>query len=145
MPLFNNKLINRKNYMKPLNFSIYNENKRNYYQKLFPKIRNEKPGNEFYIWYTVDLFIILIYIVLFYTEMILDRTFNAVSVNSTQFSSEMIIFLIVHIIILIIDRIIFLNQSRNNLNYDYIIYDKHSCEPISEKEFSNLKTQPSKK
>ena len=140
-PLMDNILSKRMNPMKPVNFHYYNENKRNYYQKLFPKIRNEKPGNVFYIWYTLALFLILIFILLYYNDMILDRTYNAISVNTTQFSSEMILFLIAHIIILIIDRIIYINQNRNNLNYDYIIYDKNTCEPISEKEFSNLKNQ----
>ena len=101
-PLMDNILSKRMNPMKPVNFHYYNENKRNYYQKLFPKIRNEKPGNVFYIWYTLALFLILIFILLYYNDMILDRTYNAISVNTTQFSSEMILFLIAPNIMLIL-------------------------------------------
>ena len=126
-------------YMKPFYFDYYKENKRNYYQKLFPRIRNEKPGNDFYVVYTLDMFLIIIFLILYYTDMNMDKTFNAVSINSNQFSEEMIMFLIVHIIFLVYDRIIYLNQNRNDLSYDYIIYNKSNSEPITEKEFNDIK------
>ena len=134
-----NESLKSLHYMKPLFFGYYKENKRNYYEKLFPKIRNEKPGNDFYVYYTLDMFLIIIFLILYYTDMNMDKTFNAVSIDSNQFSEEMIIFLIVHIIFLVFDRIIYLNQNRNDLLYDYIIYNKINSEPITEKELNEIK------
>ena len=129
-------------YMEPNNLEYYKENKRNYFEKLFPKIRNEKPGHDFYIFYNMGMFLIIIFIIVYYTEMNMDRTYNPFSIDSNQFSDEMIIFLIIHISFLIFDRIIYLSQNRNNLKYDYILYNKNNnnnCEPISEQEFKEIK------
>jgi len=51
--------------MKPENLENYNEKDRTYYQRLFPKIRNEKPGNEYYASYTIAMLLIIIYILAF--------------------------------------------------------------------------------
>ena len=127
--------------MKPENLENYNEKDRTYYQRLFPKIRNEKPGNEYYASYTIAMLLIIIYIILFYTNMNQDKTFNSVSVDTNQFSSSMVIFLIIHVIFLVYDRIIYISQNRNNITYDYIIYDKSTCAPISVKQFNHIKSQ----
>ena len=129
------------NAMKPVFLEKYNEKERTYYQRLFPNIRNEKPGNEYYPSYTITMLVIIIYIVLFYTNMNQDKTFGSVSVDTNQFSSSMVIFLIIHVIFLVYDRIIYISQNRNNLTYDYIIYDKKTCAPITVKEFSYIKNQ----
>ena len=129
------------NAMKPVFLEKYNEKDRTYYQRLFPKIRNEKPGNEYYPSYTITMLVIIIYIILFYTNMNQDKTFGSVSVDTNQFSSSMVIFLIIHVIFLVYDRIIYISQNRNNLTYDYIIYDKKTCAPITVKEFSYIKNQ----
>ena len=53
----------------------------------------------------------------------------------------MVIFLIVHVIFLVYDRVIFISQNRNNLIYDYIIYDKSTCAPITETQFNQIKSE----
>ena len=135
----------KKNFMKPIYYDFYNEKQRTYYERLFPKIRNEKPGNEYYASYTLALLVIIIFLLLFYTNMNQDKTFNSVTVETNQFSSSMIIFLVIHVIFLVYDRVIFLSQNRNNLIYDYIIYDKETCTPITESEFNHIKSDISLK
>ena len=133
------------NPMKPVNLEIYNENNRTYFQKLFPKIRNEKPGRDYFVMYIIDMLLIIVYLILFYTNMNQDKTFGSVTVDTNQFSSNMIFFLIIHVIFLFYDRVIYINQNRNNLMYDYIIYDKEVCAPISEVQFNELKNEISLK
>ena len=131
--------------MKPLNLEIYNEINRTYFQRLFPKIRNEKPGNNYYSSYTITMLFIIIFLILFFTNMNQDKTFNSVSVDTNQFSSTMVLFLLVHIFFIFYDRVIYINQNRSNLTYDYIIYDKQTCNPISEVEFNRIKSEISLK
>ena len=134
--------INKKNeeIMKPIYLEKYNEKNKNYYQRLFPTIRNEKPGHEYYFSYTMTMFSIIIFLILFYTNMNQDKTFNSLTVETNQFSSSMVIFLIVHVIFLVYDRVIYISQNRNNLIYDYIIYDKKTCSPITEAQFNQIKS-----
>ena len=119
----------------------FTEKKKSYFERLFPKIRNEKPGGDFYAFYTTSMVFIIIFIILFYTEMIQDITFNAFSKTTNQFSSSMIIFLLIHIFFLFYDRIIYINQNRKNIQHKYIIYDKKENKPISESKFNEIKTK----
>ena len=111
----------------------YDESARKYYERLFPRIRNEKPGNEFYAWYTVSLALIMIYVLIFYTSMVQDKTFGAVELDTKQFSGEMVIVLVIHVAILVYDRVLYINQNRKNLKFKYIFYDRKTGTPIDEK------------
>ena len=105
-------------------YEEYDEAHKNYFDKIFPVIRNEKPGGEFYPLYALLMFLICIYILLFYTQMDQDKIYGAVNLDTTQFSGAMVIFLIAHIIILTYDRVIFVSQNREDINYDYVYYKK---------------------
>ena len=131
--------------MKPINLENYDEGSRTYFQRLFPKIRNEKPGNQYYSSYAIAMLFIIFFLILFYTNMNQDKTFNSVSVDTNQFSSSMVLFLMVHLLFIFYDRVIFISQNRNNIIYDYIIYDKKTCAPISEIEFNQIKNEISLK
>ena len=74
-----------------------------------------------------------------------DKTFNSVNVDTNQFSSAMVLFLLLHIFFIFYDRVIYISQNRSNLTYDYIIYDKKTCSPISEVEFNRIKSEISLK
>ena len=121
----------RMNYI-PNNKFLYN---------LFPIIRNEKPGSDYYVYYTSIYMIILLYLILFYTSMEQDKTFGAVIEQQKQFSGIMVIFLIIHVIFLICDRIIYIRQNRNNLIYKYGIYNKKTNVPISQNEYEKIKKE----
>ena len=82
------------------NISKYNESDNKYFNKLFPKIRNEKPGTDKYPFLALSLAVVIIYILLFFTQMVQDTNYGPVSLNTTQFSGDMVLFLIVHILIL---------------------------------------------
>ncbi len=76
--------------------------------------------------------------------MIQDKTFGAVSVDINQFSGEMVIFLVFHVVFLVYDRIIFVCQNRNNLSYEYFFYFKETCNQIPEEEYSQIKSNITK-
>ena len=103
----------------------YDESSKNYFNKLFPKIRNEKPGSDYYPLLAISLAIIIIYILLFFTQMTQDKTFGPVNLDTTQFSGNMVLFLILHIAVLVYDRILYVSQNKNGLKYKYFIYRKN--------------------
>ena len=100
------------------------EEKKSYFKKLFPRIRNEKPGKDFYYIYSLIMVLLIFYVLFFYTSMVQDKTYGAVNISTNQFSGMSIILVLIHMIILIYDRVIYLRQNRYSLKFDYIFYDK---------------------
>ena len=123
----------------------YNEAKRGYFERIFSKNRNEKPGGDFYVPYTIFMALICIYILFFYTNMDQDKTYGPIDLDMTQFSGSMVLFLILHIIILVYDRVIFVTQNREKISYEYIFYKKNKengqGELLSEVENNQLKSE----
>ena len=128
--------------------SEYNEAKKTYFNKLFTKTRNEKPGSDFYAAYSLVMFLICMYILIFYTRMDQDKTYGSVNLDTTQFSGNMVIILILHIIILAYDRVIFVSQNRENIEYEYYFYKRNENngqgELISDVELNHLKSEITK-
>ena len=126
-----------------ITIDTYDEKNRSYFQRLFPKIRNEKPGSDFYASYTVVMILIIVYIIIFYTSMVKDVRYNAFSLEVNkinQFSGSMIIFLIIHILFLCYDRILYIRQNVHNIKRQYIIYDKsNNMKQVSEKTYQMIK------
>ena len=126
----------------------YDEAKKSYFNKMFTKTRNEKPGNDFYAGYTLVMFLICIYILFFFTKMDQDRTFGTVSLETTQFSGSMVLYLLFHVLVITYDRIIFVMQNRENIKYEYYFYKKNEKngqgELLSENELNLLKSEISK-
>ena len=106
------------------------EIKKNYFERLFPRNRNEKPGGEYYPMYTGAMILILAYLLLFFNNMVKDENYGDLSLDVQQFNGLMVIYFILHVIILIIDRAILLFQNQKNLRYKYYLYNK--------KDFNNL-------
>ena len=76
-----------------------------YYERLFPRLRNEKPGKDFYYLYAMAMILIIFYVLIFYTTMVKDKTYGDVNISTKQFSGMSIILVLIHMIILIIDRV----------------------------------------
>ena len=122
----------------------YNEKNKKYFQRLFPLIRNEKPGNDFYAQYTIGMVLVILFIIVFYTSMVKDVTFDALNQETNQFSDSMILYLILHIFFLCYDRVLYINQNRNSIKYKYIIYKKVNMKQISEIKFNSIKAEIAK-
>ena len=78
-----------------------------FFQRLFPQIKQQKPGKDYYVWTTFISFILCLYIILFFTQMSGQKTTLADQYNSNQFQSYMVITLFVMITIMVIDRIFY--------------------------------------
>jgi len=121
----------------------FDEAKKSYFQKLFPKIRNEKPGNNLYPAYTIIMFILIVYILFCYTRMIQDNTYGSVNLDTAQFSGEMVIFLMIHVFLIVCDRVIYITQNPDNILYEYFLYKRNpknnQGELIEEKELDEIK------
>ena len=130
-------------YLKMFKESKYDEGDKNYFNKLFPKIRNEKPGTNKYPFLLLSLTLIIIYILLFFTQMARDNNYGPVNLDTTQFSGNMVLFLTLHVIILLYDRVIYVSQNRDDLKYKYFIYKKNIKKigkAISKSEYNKIKT-----
>ena len=127
----------------------YDEAKKSYFKRIFVTTRNEKPGKDFYAAYSLVMFLLCIYILIFFTKMDQDKTYGPVNLDTTQFSGIMVLYLIFHVFIITYDRIIFTSQNRDDLKYEYYFYKKNpkngQGELISEQELSKLKSEISKK
>ena len=119
----------------------YDEGNKKYFEKLFPRIRNEKPGTDKYPFMALSLAVVIIYILLFFTQMAQDKTYGPVNLDTTQFSGNMVLFLIFHVIVLVYDRIIYISQNKSNLKYKYFFYKKDKINkgiPISKEEYDDI-------
>ena len=97
-----------------------------FYSKNFTKIRNEKPGMDFYLNYTIFLTFILIYVIFCYTNMEKDSlVYNVNSFKVKKFSGKMVIFAFIHVFILVFDRFIYLKNSRKMKKTEFKIYDEN--------------------
>ncbi|MCQ2819658.1 MAG: hypothetical protein MJ252_20530, partial [archaeon] len=106
-----------------------------FYKKNFNFVRNEKPGKDFYKSYTIIQMLILVYTIIFYTEMekdisILGETGGA-SLNIKQFSGNMVIFALLHIIVIVLDRVIYLKNARKVKEITYKVFDNKTGEDIT--------------
>ena len=105
-----------------------------FYFKNFSHIRNEKPGKDFYIEYTLFQILILIYIIFLYNSMEKNQEIlNLNILQLKQFSGNMAIFLFIHIFLLVFDRIIYLKNTRKVKKIEFKVYNKHSGEDVTEK------------
>ena len=84
------------------------------------------------------MLIISTFIIFFYTTMVQDKTFASVELNTKQFSGEMVIVLLIHVIILVYERVLYISQNTNNLKSKYILYDKNTKRALTDKEYEEF-------
>ena len=105
-----------------------------FHRKNFTKLRNEKPGKDFYKYYTFLQIIILIYIIFFYTKMERDSIiYNASAFKLKQFSGNMVIFAFIHVFILVFERFLYLYNIRKLKLISFKVFDKKTGEDVTYK------------
>jgi hypothetical protein len=103
-----------------------------FHMKNFTKKRNEKPGKDFYSYYTLIQIIILIYIIFFYTKMERDSiVYNANVFKLKQFSGNMVTFAFLHVFILVFDRFLYLKSARRLKKISFKVFDKNRGKDIT--------------
>ena len=104
----------------------------NFYNINFTRLRNEKPGKDFYMSYTIFLIFILIYIIFFYTKMEQDKmVYNVDTFKLKQFSVNTVIFAFIHVFLLVFDRFLYLKNARKLQKISYKVYNKINGEDIT--------------
>ena len=139
--LIKSKTLEEKKEELDLSEDKYDADNRTYWQTLFPKIRNEKPGNDYYIFYTLSMVLIIIYMIIYYSKMEKNEVFDDNTGEFTtnkQFDGLMVILVIIHVILLVIDRVIYIKQNRINLKYKYVFIEKESKKKLSDEEISKI-------
>ena len=105
----------------------------NFYNINFTRIRNEKPGKDFYVSYTIVLIFILIFIIFFYTKMEQDKmVYNVDTFKLKQFSGNTVIFAFIHVFLLVFDRFLYLKNARRLQKISFKVYNKTTGEDITE-------------
>ena len=107
-------------------------NEKNCCERIFPRLRNEKPGKDFYHFYFVYMLIIIIYVLVYYTTMVRDKIHDKVNKKVNQFSGMTIIVVLVHIFVLMVDRVIYLRLTRVNVSYKYKYFSEEEKREITE-------------
>ena len=103
-----------------------------FYTKNFSHVRNEKPGKDFYIGYTLFQILILIYIIFLYTKMEREQEiFNVNILSLNQFSGNMAICAFVHVFLIVFDRFIYLKNTRKLKKIEFKIYSKKTGEDLT--------------
>ena len=134
-----NKLILPQNQIVPLIGELKQPQKKkliqrisNFYNKNFTRIRNEKPGQDYYMYYTIFLIFILIYIIFFYTEMEKDKmVYNVDAFKLKQFSGHTVIFAFIHVFLIVFDRFLYLKNARKLQKISFLVYDKNTGQDIT--------------
>ena len=86
--------------------------KNNYFKKLFPVIKEEKPGVDFYAVISIVQLILIAFLVLCYTQMDPNYTNNtSQQLDNFIFSGTMVLFVFLQIIIIVIDRYLYLAKK----------------------------------
>ncbi len=62
----------------------------------------------------MSILFIIILVLLFYTTIAQDKTYYKVEIDTKQLSGEMIIALLIHVVILVYDRILYISKNKNN-------------------------------
>ena len=105
-----------------------------FYGKIFNRLRNEKPGKDFYNYYTFSQILILVYIIFFYTKMEQDSIiYNANVFKVKEFSGNMVIFAFIHVFIITFDRFLYLGNSGKLKRIAFKVFNTKEGEDITYK------------
>jgi hypothetical protein len=82
-----------------------------YFERLFPSVKEQKPGKDLYAEMATFQFLICIFLIFFYTKMDADVTNISESLTYNQFSGQMVIALFIQILVMIIDRYLYKSKT----------------------------------
>lgn len=83
-----------------------------YFKRLFPQIKEQKPGRDVYIFMALFQFLSVLFLIVFYTSMDRDYTNSSADILETnQFSGLMVIAVFAQIIVIILDRYLYLAKT----------------------------------
>ena len=75
--------------------------------RLFPEIKQQKPGSDLYVYVATIQILIIVYVFLFYSFMQGNESDIATQFASNQYSSNMVLVIIFMICIIMVDRVLY--------------------------------------
>lgn len=85
--------------------------KNNYFSRLFPSAKEQKPGVDLYAAVFATQFLICLFLIFFYTKMSADVTNVTDAITYNQFSGQMVVALFTQILIMILDRFLYKSKT----------------------------------
>lgn len=85
-------------------------NSKTHFKNLFPLVKEQKPGKDYYARITFWQFIICLYLINYYTDLDARGTQNLE--NTNQFSFNMVIMLFIQVAVMVIERYIARTNTR---------------------------------
>lgn len=123
--------------------TLTDSKKLNFYQRFFPRIRNFKPGSDFYWCYFIPLLFAVLYLIIFFSKLQPDENYNANNTKTKikQFSGTMVLIVFFVVLIMILDRSVYLKQNRNNVELEYFFFDKVTGKQLRVEEVNKRKLE----
>jgi hypothetical protein len=78
-----------------------------FFERIFPLIKQQKPGKDFYVWMFLVEFIICLYILFFFSNMTNQQNSIATQFYNNSLSKGMVLTLFSMIFVMVIDRVIY--------------------------------------
>lgn len=101
--------------------------------RIFPLIKEEKPGKDLYNYGVVFQFLIVIYILFFFSQMTGEKEELSETFKFKRFRTEMIFFMFVQIMLILLDRFFYISNT-----FDQIKEEHHEEEEAPRSIIQNL-------
>lgn len=82
-----------------------------YFSYLFPKIREEKPGYDWFAYMILPLFVAIIFVIFFYAQIAAEYADISATLKYNQFSAGMVLFVLFQIAHIVLERYLYLQQK----------------------------------
>ena len=79
--------------------------------RFFPKSKDQKPGYDLYNYWVIFQFLIIIYVLFFYSQMSGDKEELSEILQFKRFRTEMIMIMFVAIMLIFLDRIFYISNT----------------------------------
>ena len=89
-------------------FENFEKPKENFFQRLFPRNKEEKPGKDLYLYTVLSQFMILFFLFVFFNKMNGNKQSISESIQYNQFQGGMVIAIVIVIMIIILERYTYL-------------------------------------
>jgi hypothetical protein len=78
-----------------------------FFTRLFPTVRQQKPGKDLYMWVTGLSILMIVYIFIWYSQLAMKETTIAEQIHTSQLQTPMVVSVVVIMGFMVLDRIFY--------------------------------------
>lgn len=78
-----------------------------FFTRLFPTVRQQKPGKDLYMWVTGISILMIVYIFIWYSQLAMKETTIAEQIHTSQLQTPMVVSVVVIMGFMVLDRIFY--------------------------------------